>query len=554
CRYCGRPLPRWARPVALPARRQYQVAEALPPRVPVSPPAKVQPVIERGSDESMFCIQCGTGLAADATQCNQCGAPVTMPPPATVRKLLDAARSESDDDKRLVAIRALGIFKVRRALPLLFEIDHNRGGEVQLQARMALARIVDFSVSMLPCKCGAFNPATAHFCYVCGTPVARPTASPQEFADLLRQVEQSEKKFPLDAVQKLGYLQSSAAVPVLLDLYKRFRKGWRDNLETLVILEALIDIGDPAAVDVASKLARIYYQNFLPVTVNCHYALVRLGEQEKAWQSLRLWSSPNREDKTGYNLRYVIQLGELGKAEDVAALTRCIMEEKKRWDVGIGYNVWLFDPVTFLVTAAASVAYNVIGRAILNSQGRNAASWMVSPLTLDPSEFEKLTGQLRKMIALHCYGTALVSLGQRHRKTLQEEFCKCKKPLERAVLGLALGELGYATVADTLRTLSEDSDWSTRILAYEGLVALVAHSETVKSSECLRALKDSDQRVRVAVAKVLADTQNPVYVPALVKLLNTQDNKQLEAYRPVVAQLARNGVPEAQVKLQQLGA
>lgn len=501
----------------------------------------------------MFCIQCGAELAADATHCSRCNAPVTLPPPSTVRRLMETAQSHADKDRRVEALQALGQLKARRAIPLLLEFERSRGGQEAWQAKLALTQILDFTGDMLTCPaCGNDNPAAAQFCHGCGRPVVRPTATAQEFQSLMARLESAEKDFPLDAVQKLGQLQSAAAVPALLALYKRRDKGLRDHPELFVILEALVHIGDPAAVTIATKLASGYNRTSLLVTLKCHEALARLGKRTEALRSVRSLCSPEREDTSARNLRYVVQLGQWGEAEDIALLSNCIMQEKRRWDPGIGYLITTFDPISFLVTATFSVAYNVIGRVIIAQQGKNNAAWMVSTDDLIPERLEKLPGQVRKMIALHCYSTALSDLGQRHLAALQDEWRKRKKPLECAVLGLALAQNGDGAVAKNLETLRADSDWGVRILAYEGLIALAQESGPVAESLPLRALQDEDLRVRVAIAKIMADSQNPAYVPPLLEAVNVNDKKQRQALTPIVAQLARQGAPSARARLQLL--
>jgi len=497
--------------------------------------------VPHSHDEQMFCMQCGAGHTMMATRCPRCDTPVTMSAPVTVRHLMETAQSDTDKDRRVEALQILGRLKARHAIPLLLDFDRNRRGQEAWQAKLALTQILDFTVDIITCSaCGNDNPATAQFCHGCGRAVVRATVTSQEFQNLIKRLESSGQDFPLDAVQKLGQLQSQAAVPALLALYKRCEKGLKDHPELLIILEALVHIGDSSAVKIATKLASGYNRTSLLITLKCHEALAHLGKRAEALRSLRSLCSPEREDASARNLRYVVQLGQLGEAEDIARLSGYIVEEKRRWRPGIGYLIMTFDPIGFLITTTLSVAYNVIGRVISAQQGKNNAAWMVSTDDLIPERLEKLPGQVRQMIALHCYSTALSDLGQRHLTVLQDEWRKRKKPLECAVLGLALAQNEDVAVAENLKALRADSDWSVRILAYEGLIALAQQTEQIAVSLCLRALQDQDLRVRIAIARILADTRDPAYVSPILAAANVEEKKQRQALT--------NGDPDSDVR------
>ncbi len=507
----------------------------------------------------VFCTKCGQENTLNASVCTRCTTPITTLPLKSVKRLIGLAQKGANEETRIAALQALGRLKVRRAIPILLETANIKGfkrSKEQWAAKFALTQIVDLSESMIICsKCGHDNPATAKFCGQCGTPTTRPTATKQEFAHFMRQIQERSAPFPLRAVQTLGQLQSRVAVPALLDRFKKLRKGLKDNVELLIVLEALVDIGDPAAVKEISKTARRWRHASLPITSNCIQALHRLGAHQDvdSFFVMLCWP-PTENDGKGHNLRYILQYGEiLQDTSEISYLTQKIRNERKIWKTRIGFGYLIFDPVTLIISAVFASASILMQKYIItrdSERGKEQAATMVFPWMLDPLEFKKLPSQVRLMIAMHCYSTALTKIARRDHATIQTEFKKRRKPIERAVIGLALAQTGDASVLETLAKLSKNRDWPVRILAYEGLMAL--NNVTRDISLSLQALQDRDLQVRVAVAQAMANSENPAYIPYILQLADAKDRKQRRAIVSVIAQLAQSGIPQAQKKLQRM--
>jgi len=218
----------------------------------------------------------------------------------------------------------------------------------------------------------------------------------------------------------------------------------------------------------------------------------------------------------------------------------------------------LSDPVTFMITAGLSVAYSVATIAMDKAAASNGAveyaSWMVSQDILESRGVSDLPHEVRMMVALHCYSTALSGIAERDLQALINELKERSRPIEKAVIGLALAQRGYHEIRDQLVKLRHDSDWPVRVLAYEGLVALSQATGSQPINETYEGLQDSEPRVSVAVASAMASTGNSVYVPQLLKVVEVKNNKQRLGGIPILINLAMRGISEASEKLNMLAA
>lgn len=500
-----------------------------------------------------------------------------MPSPAEVQRLIAVMKNSSSTKERAQAIQELGHLKARIAVPLLLKLNNlkslKRSNEI-MAARYALPQIVDISESLIICiGCGAANPSDAGFCHSCGMQVSRPTATSEEITELIGLVKNNSGEQQFQAIERLGQLGSRAAIPALLDLFGKWAKVLTFRVEALLVLEALVEIGAPDVVPQLSKLSKLAAQSagtFVIVPENLGgkdwtpvyefdatvhsliNALVRLNRLDVAAKYFEPLIKPDKHDKNGINLRFVLEAAEICGVGAISPLCGNIMKEKSRWDPGIGYLIVYPDPLALLVTVAMSVGSNLLNRAMITSQGQSAAALMVPHKTVDPKVLKDMPLQARKIVALHCYSTALATIASRDSAPVKAELSVRKKPLERAVISLALAQNGDPSVGSVLKQLRSDSDWTVRLLAYEGLIVLADVAGRAPGPDQLAALQDSDVRVRTAVARVMVSTGDATYAPHILTLTDSSDKKQRKAVLPVIAILASTGHQPAVVKLQQL--
>ena len=303
-----------------------------------------QKIKEIYQSDTVFCLSCGKENVATASVCIQCNTPILTIPLPVVTRLISLARGDNNQETRKAAIHELGRLKVRQAIPVLLEIANLKGFkrvDELSAAKYALTQIFDLSVSYLTCSiCGNDNTTTAKFCGYCGTPLTHPSVTEQEFKGLIAQVQNYSNVFPLQAVKRLGQIQHRAAVPALLNLYRQLTKGLTDKFELLIVLEALADIGDPAAVKDISKTARRWRTiKLFPVAASCVQALYRLGERDEVDGHLRVAIDPDSEDVYGGNLLYILMYGKiLSNTKQISGLTSQITIEHKKWKPRIGFT------------------------------------------------------------------------------------------------------------------------------------------------------------------------------------------------------------------------
>jgi len=495
---------------------------------------------------TIFCTACGVENLENESACSQCKTPITTLSSRTIQDLLKSLQDSTDPLARKQIINALGKLKVRSAIPLLIDIAKKKGENSQV-AEFAVEQILDMSITVFTCQtCENDNPSTARFCSMCRTPVTRPIASQQEIRDLIMLVKNNSQTLPIKAVQKLGQIQSREAVPVLLSKAKELKF----KAEKYIIDEALLDIG---RLSLSMQDVRRHY--LIEPRI-----LFRLGYRDEALKTLRRRERPSTYLEIGSNLLGVLNIGQLGEPEDIVLLCNDIKTEKKVCDPRVsfwGYLLYLGDPVGLLVTAIGSVAFTIIGNTIQNninsSLGASYGNWMISPFDVQDSyETNHLPPQVRLMLTLHCYSTALTTLAKRYMEYVQKEFTRRTDPLERAVLGLALAQHGDVSIANVLNETRKNSDWSTRILSYEGLFVLSCFTEKISTDFLLPALQDNDPRVRIAIAKMLGESEKHEYARHVLQLADTTDKEQKKSVIPIIAQMARNGFQPAYNKLKNI--
>jgi hypothetical protein len=165
---------------------------------------------------------------------------------------------------------------------------------------------------------------------------------------------------------------------------------------------------------------------------------------------------------------------------------------------------------------------------------------------------------VRFLTALHAYGTSFAKLAEQYPQLVQSEFTQRQRPLEKSVLGFALAVNGDPTIRETLRQLSSsrlEDDWSIKILAYEGLIALANHERTaagVTIEEQIAALGDQDRRVSTVIAYVMSRTGNPIYWSYLTQLADSTESSLRTVALPALSSLAEGGDASAHGKLRSM--
>lgn len=368
------------------------------------------------------------------------------------------------------------------------------------------------------------------------------------------------------AIRSIRELQLRAAAPAVFKALKKLGRQKCEDYpkEAAFFLETLGEIGNDTIAENLYRLGRgglifIEHTSFLAYM----NTLNKLGRSDLAIKILTKRVNPKFYNKgCGVNLRFVLAAGEVaisvGPGTAASLVCENIEREKKLWKPGLswGYLLSFSDPVSLLVSGglslAATVASNVIRHSVLTNEGQQAASLMVSSDMVESAAFQELPEQAKMTIALHCYSTALASISKGDLSPVRAQLVNRQKPIEQAVISLALAQSGDASVKNVLERLCGNSDWVVRLLAYEGLIMLAAISAQPPTASQLMGLQDRDVRVKVSVASIMASTKNPVYHPHILTLANSNDEKSLQAVLPVIARLAQNGNQPARSKLVEL--
>lgn len=501
----------------------------------------------------IFCEACGAKNSSAFDACIRCGHVITKASPVKERQLIETLARSSARQDRLDAMDELGKLKTRGAAFQLLEVSKRKGLKNvsdRQSAQLNLAEVIITTDSIILCdQCGAANAPDAKFCYHCGARVSRPTASPQEVQRLIGVARQGSGEQQLRAIERLGQLRAPAAAPVLGELFKQWGRPFGFKIEVLWVVEASIELGETS---IAPRLSKLLSE---PLQVDWVIrALIRLNRLDLVMKYFLPKIKPDKHDKErGENLQFVLEAATTCGAEAVSPLCENIIKEKKRWDPGVGYFIIYPNPIAVLITSIISVGYTLFGRSAIADEGKLAAAMMVTDDPVTPDLLKNVPLDVRKVMALRCYSTALSTIADHSPESVKAELKVRNKSLERAVIGLALARRGDEAVYQMLKKLRDSSDWVTRLLAYEGLVVLVDATGRMPGQDQLAALKDEDIRVRTAAAQVMARAkESTYYAPHILALADADSKKQRMAILPVVAWLASNGYPSAVARLQVL--
>jgi len=410
----------------------------------------------------------------------------------------------------------------------------------------------------------------------------------------LRQLQQALKSKSRDeqlrAVYTIRHLRRQDALPDLVAAATSFsllmtlqggRSPDRKQAKALLlpVLEALVELGEPAAPDAK-------WTGFLKTGTATLAAHVRWSDEQKdlddeeAQVNLKLVRcllalggpaavsslegafkavfSPTDVTKnpTVSHLRYAVAAGELAveeaRAGAIAAwLCRSALTDEQRWtpksSPGLAAGL-LWAGFGTLLTAVINSFVEGVARDMAARETVEVRSLLLlTPEAVAPHALDQATDQTRLLTALHAYATGLTRLGAAHPAVFQAELARGPRPLIRALLGLALALNGDREAHGLLRRLTDSispEDWLIKILANEGLIVLAnsaAGAELVPLAAQVAALADHDRRVRTSVAYLLLGTRNPAYLPHLAKLADADEAALRRAALPALFALAQAG-------------
>jgi tetratricopeptide (TPR) repeat protein len=348
----------------------------------------------------------------------------------------------------------------------------------------------------------------------------------------------------LASIQQARDMNLKEFVPTLLDRYQSCRSIMgKDESEKLLILEALADLSDGSiALDLFKSSGKA---SSLSTTRQMAKTLAKLGRCDLAASIVERHLRPNDQDKDeAHNLGFVLLAPEVGDARLVAAVCKNILPEKNRWAPGFSWGGILVypDPVAMLITGTlsvvATVAANAWNRTVLARDGQGAGSLMVSAEPYINHTFGGLTDIVKLMVALHCYSTALSSLATRYQAEVRAELNNRTKPIEQAVICLALAQNGDTSIQTKIEALCHDSAWYVRLLAFEALLKLTDAVKVPPPQLLLAALQDADVRIVIAIAGLMVQSGKAAYEIPLLALANTGEPKLRQLSAPLLTEMS----------------
>jgi hypothetical protein len=231
---------------------------------------------------------------------------------------------------------------------------------------------------------------------------------------------------------------------------------------------------------------------------------------------------------------------------------------RKSQHLGLAAGLLLAGFGTLLTTAIVTITKGMASGLAARQLDKAQSFLLLSPESINPRAFQSMSDPVRFLTALHAYGTGFAKLAEHYPDLVHNEFTQHQRSLEKSVLGFALAVNGNPTIRETLRRLSAstlEDDWSSKILAYEGLIALANHDRTADSvtiDEQIAALGDKDLRVRTAVAYVMSRTGNQIYWPHLAQLADSTESSLRKVALPALLSLAEGGDASADGKLRSI--